>query len=112
MDTSKSSGLASGSAVYSANDICRLFNTNKNSLAALISAGTIPPPLPAPSNGRRLWAKAKIDQILGISNADDASVVELKQIIHAVVLAALNEFAGTRTGDRREHFLKKHDKLG
>lgn len=95
-------------AVYTSHDICRLFNTNKNTIDSLIEAGTIPEPLPSRPKGKRMWSKTKIDQHLGLTYADD----ELVETIYYTMKHALDDFARRTRLDELDEHLKRLDKSG
>lgn len=94
-------------AVYSAHEICRLFDVHKNNVAALVEAGTIPKPLPTTTpHGRRLWLKGEIDRYLGI----DKSNADLSEIVKQAVKDAINEIAREQNWDKLVQVLLNADK--
>ena len=79
-------------AVYIATDICRLFRCGINEIPDLVSAGTIPNPMPAKAasrgrSGKRRWSRAVVDKKLGIVS-QPAGLAELVAAEVARILSA------------------------
>ena len=72
------------SQIYSAKDICRLFDCGANEIPRLLSEGTIPKPLPAAPRARRRWSRAAVNKKLGIVEPI-VPEEELRRIITDVV---------------------------